>query len=59
MFYKPRYSTSHTQEKTGALLKEACIEWNIAHKEPALVTDNTAQNMIAAGVEAEMTPHLL
>ena len=53
------FNESHTGKNIGALLKEACIEWNIAHKEPALVTDNNAQNMIAAGVEAEMTPHLL
>ena len=51
------FNESHTGKNIGALLKEACIEWNIARKEPALVTDN-ARNMIVAGVEAEMTPHL-
>ncbi|XP_029913137.1 zinc finger BED domain-containing protein 1-like [Myripristis murdjan] len=51
------FNESHTGKNIGALLKEACTDWNIAHKEPALVTDN-ARNMIAAGVEAEMTPHL-
>lgn len=39
------------------MLKEVCVNWGIADKEPALVTDN-ARNMILAGVEAEMTPHL-
>lgn len=51
------FNESHTGRNIGALLTEACIDWNIAHKEPALVTDN-ARNMIAAGVEAGMTPHL-
>lgn len=40
------FNESHTGKNIGALLKEACTDWNIAHKEPA------------AGVEAEMTPHL-
>ncbi|XP_076135696.1 E3 SUMO-protein ligase ZBED1-like [Alosa pseudoharengus] len=52
------FNESHTGKNIGALLKEACVEWNIADKDPALVTDN-ARNMIVAGVEAEMSPHLM
>ena len=50
------FNKSHTGKNIGALLKDVCADWNIADKEPALVTDNT-RNMIA-GVEAELTPHL-
>lgn len=58
MFYKPESSLTATQEKNiGALLKEACADWNILDKNPALVTDN-ARNMIVAGLEAEMRPYL-
>ena len=51
------FNDSHTGRNIGALLKEACADWNILDKDPALVTDN-ARNMIVAGVEAEMRPHL-
>ena len=51
------FNESHTGKNIGALLKEACLEWNIEDKDPALVTDN-ARNMVVAGVEAEMSPHL-
>lgn len=39
------FNESYTWKKIGALLKETSIEWNIADKQPALVTDN-ARNMI-------------
>ncbi|XP_051814939.1 E3 SUMO-protein ligase ZBED1-like [Acanthochromis polyacanthus] len=51
------FNESHTGKNIGVLLKEACVNWDIADKEPVLVTDN-ARNMILAGVEAEMAPHL-
>ena len=51
------FNESHTGRNIGALLKEACADWNILDKDPALVTDN-ARNMLVAGVEAEMSPHL-
>lgn len=51
------FNDSHTGRNIGALLKEARAEWNILDKDPALVTDN-ARNMIVAGREAEMRPHL-
>lgn len=34
------FNESHTGKNIGALLKETCLEWNIADKDPALVTDN-------------------
>ncbi len=49
------FNESHTEKNIGALLKK--VDWNAADKERALVTGN-ARNMIVAGVEAEMTPHL-
>ncbi|XP_015801943.2 E3 SUMO-protein ligase ZBED1-like [Nothobranchius furzeri] len=52
------FKGSHTGKNVGALLKQACVDWKILDKEPALVTDN-ATNMVLAGVEAEMTPHLM
>nr|XP_054593369.1 E3 SUMO-protein ligase ZBED1-like [Nothobranchius furzeri] len=52
------FKGSHTGKNVGALLKQACADWKILDKEPALVTDN-ATNMVLAGVEAEMTPHLM
>ncbi|XP_060798149.1 E3 SUMO-protein ligase ZBED1-like isoform X2 [Neoarius graeffei] len=51
------FNDSHTGRNIGALLKEACADWNILDKNPALVTDN-ARNMIVAGVEPEISPHL-
>ena len=51
------FNESHTGKNIGALLKEACVEWNIADKDPALVTDN-ARNMIVAGREAGLSPHI-
>ena len=51
------FNESHTGKNIGALLKEACVEWNIADKEPALVTDN-ASNMLVAGREAGLSPHI-
>lgn len=52
------FNDSHTGRNIGALLKEACADWNILDKDPALVTVN-ARNMIVAGLEAEMRPHLV
>ena len=34
------FNESHTGKNIGVLLKEACLEWNIDDKDPALVTDN-------------------
>lgn len=48
---------AHTGKNIGELLREACCEWKIADKSPALVTDN-ARNMIVAGKVAEFTPHI-
>lgn len=42
-------------EEYRCLLKQACVDWNLLDKDPALVTDT---NMVLARVEAEMTPHL-
>lgn len=39
-------------------MKEACAAWNLADKEPAQVTDN-ATNIVLAGVKAEMSSYLL
>ncbi|KAK0147119.1 Zinc finger BED domain-containing protein 1 [Merluccius polli] len=52
------FKGSHTGKNVGALLKQACADWNLLDKEPALVTDN-ATNMILAGAEAEMSPHVM
>lgn len=52
------FKGSHTGKNVGALLKQACADWNLLDKDPALVTDN-ATNMVLAGVEAEMSPHLM
>lgn len=48
---------AHTGKNIGALLRDACSEWSISDKNPALVTDN-ARNMLVAGVEAQFTPHI-
>lgn len=45
-----------TGEHVGALLSEACTEWEITDKNPVIVTDNT-RNMIAPGAEAQFRPH--
>lgn len=51
------FNDSHTGPNISTLLKEACADWKITDKDPALVTDN-ARNMIVAGHEVEMRPHL-
>lgn len=33
------------------------MEWNISDKNPAIVTDN-ARNMLVAGAEAQFSPHI-
>ncbi|XP_045078663.1 E3 SUMO-protein ligase ZBED1-like isoform X1 [Coregonus clupeaformis] len=48
---------AHTGKNIGALLREACMEWKICDKNPAIVTDN-ARNMIVAGAEAQFSPHI-
>ncbi|XP_049930768.1 E3 SUMO-protein ligase ZBED1-like [Epinephelus moara] len=48
---------AHTGVNLGTVLKEACEEWNINDKNPALVTDH-ASNMSVAGVEASLSPHI-
>jgi hypothetical protein len=48
---------SRTGANLASVLREACEEWNIPDKNPALVTDN-ASNMTVAGAEAKMTPHI-
>lgn len=47
---------THSGINIGQVLINACEEWGIM-KKPALVTDN-ASNMIKAGKEAEMSPHI-
>lgn len=44
---------AHTEANLDTVLKEACEEWNIYSKKPALVADNTS-NMSVAGVEANL-----
>ncbi|KAL6479271.1 hypothetical protein MHYP_G00127040 [Metynnis hypsauchen] len=48
---------THTGVHIGTVLREACEEWNIQDKKPALVTDN-ASNMSIAGKEASLSPHI-
>ncbi|XP_045074059.1 E3 SUMO-protein ligase ZBED1-like [Coregonus clupeaformis] len=48
---------AHTGKNIGTLLREACMEWKIYDKNPAIVTDN-ARNMIVAGAEAQFSPHI-
>ncbi|XP_074518369.1 E3 SUMO-protein ligase ZBED1-like [Halichoeres trimaculatus] len=48
---------AHTGANLGKVLDDACEEWNIRDKNPALVTDN-ASNMSVAGVEASLSPHI-
>ncbi|XP_041706895.2 E3 SUMO-protein ligase ZBED1-like isoform X1 [Coregonus clupeaformis] len=48
---------AHTGKNIGALLREACMEWKIYDKNPAIVTDN-ARNMIVASAEAQFSPHI-
>lgn len=38
MYCRLEFSMSHTGKNIGALLEEACLKWNIADKDPALVT---------------------
>ena len=51
------FNEAHTGNNLGLLLKDVCCTWNIADKNPALVTDN-AKNMLLAGVRAEINPHV-
>lgn len=48
---------AHTGKNIGALLREACMEWNISDKNPAIITDN-ARNMLVACAEAQFSPHI-
>jgi len=48
---------AHTGKNIAAVLIDACAEWEIGDKNPALVTDN-ASNMTTAGLEAKMAPHV-
>ncbi|KAI4799986.1 hypothetical protein KUCAC02_016524, partial [Chaenocephalus aceratus] len=59
---EPRYHTRvfnevHTGNNLAMLLQEVCREWKIEDNNPALVTDN-ARNMILAGVGAQLEPHV-
>lgn len=47
-----------TGENAGALLSEACTEWEIIDKNPVIVTDNT-RNVITPSAEAQFRPHKL
>lgn len=51
------FNEAHTGNNLAVLLQDVCREWKIEDKNPALVTDN-ARNMILAGVGAEMEPHV-
>lgn len=51
------FNDSHTGVNLAALLQDVLREWNITEKNPALVTDN-ARNMLVAGAGAEITPHV-
>ena len=51
------FNEAHTGNNLAILLQEVCREWKIEDKNPALVTDN-ARNMILAGVGAQMEPHV-
>lgn len=46
---------AHTGKNIGMLLREACTEWKISDKNPAIITDN-ARNMIVACAEAQFSP---
>ncbi|KAK6196376.1 hypothetical protein SNE40_001613 [Patella caerulea] len=48
---------SHTGSNLAQVLLEAVDEWQIKDKQPALVSDN-ASNMILAGRETGFTPHV-
>lgn len=48
---------AHTGKNIGRVLSDACSEWDITEKTPALVSDN-ARNMTVAGVEAGLSPHV-
>lgn len=51
------YNLSHTGVNLAALLQDVLRKWNITDKNPALVTDN-ARNMIVAGAGTELEPHV-
>ncbi|KAE8277490.1 hypothetical protein D5F01_LYC24564 [Larimichthys crocea] len=51
------FNASHTGANLAALLQNVLREWNITDKNPALVTDN-ARNMVVAGAGADVTPHV-
>ncbi|KAK0134264.1 Zinc finger BED domain-containing protein 4 [Merluccius polli] len=51
------FNQSYTGVNLVALLQDVLREWNIADKNPALVTDN-ARNIIVAGAGAELDPHV-
>ncbi|KAE8301067.1 hypothetical protein D5F01_LYC01220 [Larimichthys crocea] len=51
------FNASHTGANLAALLQNVLREWNITDKNPALVTDN-ARNMVVAGAGADLTPHV-
>jgi len=51
------FNEAHTGNNLAVLLQEVSCEWKIEDKNPALVTDN-ARNMILAGVGAQMEPHV-
>ncbi|KAI4788919.1 hypothetical protein KUCAC02_035545, partial [Chaenocephalus aceratus] len=51
------FNEAHTGNTLAMLLQEVCREWKTEDKNPALVTDN-ARNMMLAGVGAQMEPHV-
>lgn len=51
------FNNAHIGCNLAALLCEVCQEWKIQDKNPALVTDN-ARNMVLAGAVAERDPHV-
>lgn len=51
------FNEAHTGQNLALRLRNVCHEWKIEEKNPALVTDN-ARNMILAGAGAEMEPYV-
>lgn len=51
------FNESHTGINLAALLRDVCHEWKLDDKNPALVSDN-ARNMVVAGAEADVDPHV-
>ncbi|KAI4793333.1 hypothetical protein KUCAC02_032795 [Chaenocephalus aceratus] len=51
------FTEAHTGNTLAMLLQEVCREWKTEDRNPALVTDN-ARNMMLAGVGAQMEPHV-